>query len=359
MFSIIDRYIIKKYLTTFVFTMAIFTVVMVIFDISERLDDFLKYNAPMDKIIFEYYAGFIPFYLNFLCPLINFIAVIFFTSKMADQTEIVPILSAGYSFNRLLRPYAFSATLIFAISFIFNLYIIPKTNKIKIDFENIYVKPLKDNTKVSTHMQIDKNSYVYIDNFDNNMKVGYKFVLEKFKGDTLLEKLIAERITWDSVTTKWKIQDYSNRIINGLHERMEKGVSKDTTLDMKPADFELYDNIFTAMDTKDLNERIHKEEIRGTGMMTDLKLEKYKRYVYPFSAFVLTLMGVALSSKKVRGGIGLSLGIGIGLSFTYIVFIQFANMFSLKGGLPPLIAVLIPNVTFLIIAIYLAIKAPK
>jgi len=359
MFSIIDRYIIKKYLSTFVFTMAIFTVVMVIFDISERLDDFLKYNAPMDKIIFEYYAGFIPFYLNFLCPLINFIAVIFFTSKMADQTEIVPILSAGYSFNRLLRPYIFSATLIFAVSFVFNLYIIPKTNKMKIGFENVYVKPLKDNTKVSTHMQIDKNSYVYIDNFDNNSKIGYKFVLEKFKGDTLLEKMIAERITWDSVTTKWKIHDYTNRIINGLHERMDKGTVKDTTLDMKPSDFELYDNIFTAMDTKELDERIHKEEIRGTGMMTDLKLEKYKRYVYPFSAFVLTLMGVALSSKKVRGGIGLSLGIGIGLSFTYIVFIQFATMFSLKGGLPPLIAVLIPNITFLIIAIYLAIKAPK
>ncbi|MNE11730.1 putative permease YjgP/YjgQ family protein [compost metagenome] len=140
---------------------------------------------------------------------------------------------------------------------------------------------------------------------------------------------------------------------------MDKGTVKDTTLDMKPSDFELRDNMFTAMDTRELNIRIHKEETRGTGVMNDLLLEKYKRYVYPFSAFVLTLMGVALSSKKVRGGIGLSLGIGIGLSFTYIVFIQFATMFSLKGGLPPLVAVLIPNVTFLLVAIYLTIKAPK
>ncbi len=359
MLSLIDRYIIKKYLTTFVFTMAIFTVVMVVFDVSERLDDFLKYKAPLDKIIFEYYAGFIPFYLNFLCPLINFIAVIFFTSKMADQTEIVPILSAGYSFNRLLRPYMIAATLIFAVSLVFNIFIIPHTNKMKVDFENIYVKPLKDNSRVSTHMQLDKNSYVYIDNFDNTTKTGYGFVLEIFKGDTLREKMMADRITWDSVATKWKIEGYTNRVINGLHERMDKGAVKDTTLDMKPSDFELRDNMFTAMDTRELNTRIRKEEIRGTGVMTDLLLEKYKRYIYPFSAFVLTLMGVALSSKKVRGGIGLSLGIGIGLSFTYIVFIQFANMFSLKGGLPSLIAVLIPNVTFLLVAIYLAIKAPK
>lgn len=357
--NIIDRYIIKKYLTTFLFTMAIFTVVMVIFDISERLDDFLKYKAPLSKIIFEYYAGFIPFYLNFLSPLINFIAVIFFTSKMADQTEIVPILSGGMSFNRMLRPFMFSAGVIFAVTFLFNIYIIPRTNKLKIGFENVYVKPLKDNTKVSTHMQIDKNSFVYIDNFDNNRKVGSGFVLEIFKGDTLREKMMADRITWDSVATKWKIENYTNRIIDGLNERMDTGVSKDTTLDMTPQDFELYDNIFTAMNTDELNERIHKEEIRGTGMMTDLKLEKYKRFVYPFSAFVLTLMGVSLSSKKVRGGIGLSLGIGIALSFTYIVFIQFSTMFSLKGGLPPLVAVLIPNVTFFVLAIYLMIKAPK
>ncbi len=357
--NIIDRYIIKKYLTTFLFTMAIFTVVMVIFDISERLDDFLKYKAPLSKIIFEYYAGFIPFYLNFLSPLINFIAVIFFTSKMADQTEIVPILSGGMSFNRMLRPFMFSAGIIFAITFLFNIYIIPRTNKLKIGFENVYVKPLKDNTKVSTHMQIDKNSYVYIDNFDNTRKVGYNFVLEIFDGDVLKEKLMADRISWDSTSTKWKIENYTNRIISGLEEKMDTGVSKDTTLDMKPSDFELYDNIFTAMNTDELNDRIHKEEIRGTGMMNDLKLEKYKRFVYPFSAFVLTLMGVSLSSKKVRGGIGLSLGIGIALSFTYILFIQFSTMFSLKGGLPPLIAVLIPNVCFFVLALYLMVKAPK
>ncbi|MDR2282331.1 MAG: LptF/LptG family permease [Sphingobacterium sp.] len=359
--NIIDRYIISKYLTTFLFTVGIFIVVIVIFDVSEKLDDFLKYKASFTQVLFQYYAlGSVPFFLNMLTPLINFIAVIFFTSKMADQTEIVPILNGGMSFNRLLRPYMIAASLIFTFSLVSNLYILPVTNKIKVQFENVYVKPHKVNTTTSsTHMQIDSNTYVYIDNFDTQRATGTGFVMEKFDGRELKEKLMADRVVWDSVTTKWRIENYTNRIINGLSEEMLKGEKRDTTLDMKPQDFETYDNIFTAMGTDELNERIRKEETRGTGMMNDLLLEKYKRIVHPFAAFILTLMGVALSSKKVRGGIGLSLGLGIGLSFTFLVFNQFSTMFALKGGLPPLIAVLIPSVTFLLLALVLLKKAPK
>lgn len=359
MIKIIDWYIIKKYLGTFSFTLAIFTVIIVIFDVSEKLDDFLRHQAPLSKIVFNYYAGFIPFYLNFLSPLINFIAVIFFTAKMADQTEIVPILSSGVSFKRFLWPYLISSTVIFLVTLIFNLFIIPETNELKIDFENTYVNPKSDNTKMYTHMQIDKNSYVYIENFDNTLKTGYKFQLEKFSGDDLKEKLVADRITWDSVKTKWIIENYSIRKIDGLKENMITGIKMDTVLDMRPKDFEIYDNIYQAMNMRELNERIDKEKIRGTGVMVDLQLEKYKRFVYPLSAYVLTLMGVSLSSRKVRGGIGLPLGLGIFLSFAYILFIQFANMFALKGGLPPLIAVFIPNVIFGILGVYLMIKAPK
>ncbi|WP_395810794.1 LptF/LptG family permease [Daejeonella sp.] len=359
MIKIIDWYIIKKYLGTFSFTLAIFTVIIVIFDVSEKLDDFLRHDAPLYEIIFSYYAGFIPFYLNFLSPLINFIAVIFFTAKMADQTEIVPILSSGVSFKRFLWPYFISSTVIFIVTLIFNLFIIPETNELKIDFENIYVDPKSDNSKMYTHMQIDKNSYVYIENFDNNRKIGYKFVLEKFTGYDLKEKLVADKITWDSLKSKWIIENYTIRKIDGLKESMDMGLKKDTTLDMRPKDFEIYDNIYQAMNMRELNERIDKEETRGTGVMVDLQLEKYKRFVYPFSAYILTLMGVSLSSRKVRGGIGLPLGLGILLSFTYILFIQFANMFALKGGLPPLVAVLVPNIIFGILGIYLLIKAPK
>ena len=359
MIKIIDWYIIKKYLGTFIFTMAIFTVIIVIFDVSEKLDDFLKHEAPISGILFSYYAGFVPYYLNFLSPLINFIAVIFFTAKMADQTEIVPILSSGVSFKRFLWPYLISSTVIFIITLIFNLFIIPETNELKIDFENVYINPKSDNSKMYTHMQIDKNSYVYIENFDNNQKIGYKFSLEKFEGYDLKEKLIADKITWDSLKSKWTIENYSIRKIDGLRESMVSGQKMDTTLDMRPKDFEVYDNIYQAMNMRELNERIEKEETRGTGVMVDLKLEKYQRFIYPLSAYVLTLMGVSLSSRKVRGGVGLPLGIGIFLSFAYILFIRFSSMFALKGGLPPLIAVLIPNIFFGILGIYLLMKAPK
>lgn len=359
--NIIDRYIIKKYLSTFLFTVGIFIIVIVVFDVSEKLDDFLKYKAPMSRVFLEYYAlGSIPFFLNMLTPLINFIAVIFFTSKMADQTEVVPILSGGMSFNRFLRPYMIASGLIFTFTLVSNIWIIPYTNKVKVNFENVFVKPNRTSSStMSTHMQIDSNTYVYIDNFDTRRNVGYNFSLEKFDGDKLIEKLMAQSIVWDSVATKWQIKDYTVRTIDGLSEKMDKGEQRDTTLDMLPRDFEVYDNVFTAMDTKELNERIAKEETRGTGMMTDLLLEKYKRYIGPFSSFILTLMGVSLSSKKVRGGIGLSLGIGIGLSFTYIVLVQFSTMFSLKGGLPPLLAMLIPNILFLMLALWLKHKAPK
>lgn len=359
--NIIDRYIFKKYMSTFIFTVAIFIVVIVIFDVSEKLDNFLKNKASFSDVLFRYYAlGSVPFFLNMLTPLINFIAVIFFTSKMADQTEIVPILSGGMSFNRMLRPYMIGAFLIFAFTLISNLWILPATNRIKVNFENVYVKPHKvSHNTASTHMQIDSATYVYIDNFDTRLSIGYNFVLEKFDGLELKEKLMADRVVWDSTTNKWRIENYTNRIIDGLKEKMEKGDRRDTTLDMRPRDFEVYENVFTAMTTKELNERIRKEEIRGTGMMTDLLLERYRRWVTPFAAFILTLMGVALSSKKVRGGIGLSLGIGIGLSFTYLVLNQFTTMFSLKAGFPPLLAVLTPSIIFLVLALVLLKKAPK
>jgi len=357
--KLLDWYIIKKYLGTFFFTMVIFSVVIVIFDVSEKLDDFLKNDAPFSKIVFQYYAGFIPFYLNFLSPLINFIAVIFFTAKMADQTEIVPILCGGVSFRRFLWPYFISSFIIFAITLIFNIFIIPETNQLKIDFENKYISPNPDNNKMYTHMQLDKNTYVYIENFDNNQKVGYKFSLEKFKGDSLVEKTAAERVLWDSIKRKWNIETYSVRKIDDLKETMTYGDKKQIQLDLRPIDFELFDNIYEAMNMKEINDRIEKEKIRGTGVMEILLLEKYKRFVYPLSSFVLTLMGVSLSSRKVRGGIGLPLGIGIFLSFAYILFIQFSTMFSLKGGLPPIIAVFIPNTIFGFLGIYLLAKAPK
>jgi len=357
--KVIDLYIIKKYLGTFLFTLAIFSVIMVVFDISEHLDNFLKKQSTLHDIALQYYAGFIPFYLNYLSPLINFLAVILFTAKMANQTEVVPILTSKASFSRFLRPYFITATLIFIVSFFANVYLIPFTNRLKVDFENSHFSD-SDPTKNEVHMQLDKQTYVYVRSFDNTSKSGYLFIMEKFNGDNMIQKLVANSITYDSVKKIWKMKTYSDRHINGLKETMIwHGDNKDTTLDMRPEDFEVRDNQYSAMSMKVLNKNIEKAQIRGTGELTDMLFEKYHRFVYPLSTYVLTLIGVALSSRKVRGGIGLPLGLGIILCFTYILVERFALVFSIKGGAPPLISVFMPNVLFGAFGYYLLVKAPK
>jgi len=359
--KIIDRYIIGKYLGTFIYTLTVFIVIIIIFDLSEKLDDFLGNNLTAWQVVSLYYAGSIPFYVNMLSPLINFIAVIFFTAKMADQTEIVPILSGGVSFNRFLVPYFISAFIIFAANLASNLYILPYTNQLKNSFENTYVKKNDPSSKTNIHMKLDENTYIYIDNFNNKTNSGYRFSLDNFKGDVLTKKLIADEIKWDSLKRSWKITNYSIRNINGLKETMINGSAKtkDTILDMRPDDFSAYENIYENLSNTELSNKIKKEKTRGTGVMNDLLFEQYKRYLQPLSAFVLTLIGVALSSRKVRGGVGLPLGIGIFLSFAYIVVNQFAKMFSLKGGVPPLLAVLLPTIFFGLLGLYLLKKAPK
>lgn len=359
--KILDWYIISKYLGTFLYTLTLFVVIIVIFDLSEKLDDFLSANLSFWQVISLYYAGSIPYYVNMLSPLINFIAVIFFTAKMADQTEIVPILSGGVSFNRFLLPYFISAFIIFAANLASNLYILPYTNQLKNSFENTYVKKNDPSSKSNIHMKLDDNTYIYMDNFDNKSKTGTRFSLDNFKGDVLTKKLVADEIKWDSLKRSWKLTNYSIRYVNGLKETFVSGtaMTKDTVLDMRPDDFSAYDNIFENLTNKELSEKIRKEKIRGSGIWNDLLFEQYKRYLHPLSAFVLTLIGVALSSRKVRGGVGLPLGIGILLSFAYIVFNQFAKMFSLKGGMPPLLAVLAPTLCFGLLGYYLLRKAPK
>jgi len=357
--KVIDWYIIKKYLGTFGFTLAIFSVVMVVFDISEHLDNFLKKQTTLHDIAFQYYAGFIPFYLNYLSPLINFLAVILFTAKMANQTEIVPILSSKASFMRFLRPYFVSASLLFIVSFFANVYLIPYTNRLKVDFEDTHFTDA-DPTKTEVHMQLDKRTFVYIKSFDNTIKTGYEFIMEKFDGDSMKQKWVANRIVYDSLKRVWTISNYTVRTIDGLKENMIwHGMSKDTVLDMKPEDFEIKDNQYSAMSMKVLNNNITKAELRGTGELTDMKFEKYHRFVYPLSTYVLTLIGVSLSSRKVRGGVGLPLGIGILLCFTYIIVEKFALVFSIKGGAPPIISVFVPNILFGLFGYYLLLKAPK
>lgn len=356
--KIIDRYIIGKYLGTFIFTLFIVIGISVVFDISEHLDNFLTHKRTVWEIA-EYYMGFIPFFMDMLTPLITFLAVIFFTAKMANQTEIVPILSSRASFLRFLRPYFLSATLIFIVSLIGKVYIIPFTNEIKVKFENENGFNGEYNVKTEVHLQLDKNTYVYVQSFDKYSKTGYQFVLEKFNGDDLKERIVANNITYDSVKRVWSMKDYSVRHVNGLREGLQQNLTKDTVLNMQPSDFELVANTYSAMSLKELNRRIKQEEIRGSGDLKDMLFEKYRRFTYPFAAYVLTIIGVSISSRKVRGGVGLPLGIGLFLCFAYIVVDKFSLVFAIKGGLSPFIATLIPNTLFGIIGLYLLYKAPK
>ncbi|MEO8885072.1 MAG: LptF/LptG family permease [Mucilaginibacter sp.] len=356
--KIIDRYIIGKYLGTFFFTMVLIIVISVVFDISEHMDNFLRNNTTIYDIAFKYYAGFIPFYINLLSPLINFLAVIYFTAKMANQTEIVPILSGKASFNRFLRPYFVAASIIFVLSFFANVYLIPFTNKLKIDFENTHGFN-GDASKNDVHLQLDKNTYAYANTYDPNTHTAYQFVLEKMDGDLMREKIVANMAVYDSVKNVWSIKNYSVRYINGLRETLKVNISnKDTVLDLKPSDF-VVNNAYPAMSLRELNKRIDKEKIRGAGDLKDMQYEKYRRFVYPLSSFVLMLIGVSISSRKVRGGIGLPLGIGLFLCFAYIVVDKFALVFAIKGSLSPIAAVFIPNGLFGLLGLYLLAKAPK
>ncbi len=359
--KVIDRYLIRKYMGTFVFTLGIFLVVTVVFDISEHLDNFLKNHSTIKEIAFKYYAGFIPFYLNLLSPLINFLAVIYFTAKMANQTEIVPILSGKASFNRFLRPYFICATIIFIVSFLANVYLIPYTNRLKITFENSHQFNGDDPAKSEVHIQLDKHTFVYMQSYDPTAHTGYQFILEKFDGDQLREKLVAANILYDSLKKVWTFKNYGIKYVNGFKETWVNGAnkSKDTVLDMRPTDFTVVDNQYSAMSTKELNRDIKKEKIRGTGALKEMEYEKYRRFIYPLSSYVLTLIGVSISSRRVRGGIGLPLGIGIFLCFTYIVVDRFALVFAVKGSLPPIIAVCLPNGIFGLVGYYLLLKAPK
>lgn len=355
----IDWYIIRKFLGTFFFTMAIFLAIAVIFDFSEKVDDFIEKKAPLSAILFDYYLNFIPFYAGMLSPLLIFIAAIYFTSRMANNTEIVAILSGGISFKRLLYPYFVTALFLSVLSFMFNGYIIPYANKTRVQFENTFINNQYIYKERNIHYQLDDSTYVYIESYNNLDNVGYRFSLEKFKGMDLHYKLLSDRIEWDSTKKNWRIQNYSIRYISGLNESIERGVTKDTTLAMSPADFERKDNNIASLTIGELDEYLIREKNRGASGLEAYEIEKYKRYAMPFSTFILILIAVSLSSRKVRGGLGAQLGIGIGSSFAYILLMQFTTTFAIKGGMHPFIAVWIPNLLFGIYGLYLLKVAPK
>lgn len=358
--TILDRYIIRKFLGTFFFTIALILAIAVVFDLSEKIDNFLENNAPVRKIIFDYYLNFIPYFAVLFSPLFTFITVIYFTSRMAYNTEIIAILSSGVSFNRLLVPYFISALALTVFAFTLNNFVIPHANARKLAFEDIYYH---DTPKIvrekNIHRQIEPGVFIYLESYDTYTNVGRRFSIEKFKDGRLDSKLLANEIRWDSLKGKWTIYDYYIRDFLNEYQLITQGRMVDTTLSMNPEEFRRRDNAVEAMNLGELNRFIREQKMQGVENIDMIMIEKHRRFSFPFSAFILTLIGVSVSSKKVKGGIGMQLGMGLLISFSYIVFMQFSSQFAIKGSLSPFIAVWIPNIVFVFVAIFLYRLAPR
>jgi lipopolysaccharide export system permease protein len=357
--KLIDKYIIRKFLGTFFFSMALIILIVIVFDISEKLDDFIAKDAPVKAVVFDYYFNFIPYVVNLFSPLFTFIAVIFFTSQMATRTEIVAILSSGISYRRLLLPYMLAATVIAVLSLYLNHFVIPHATKKRIEFEDIYIRNQFYNNDKNIHKQISPGNYMYLERYYTDVNTGYKFSIEKFRDGKLYYKLMADNIKWDSIKSHWSINDYYIRYINGTNEYIKKGKVIDTTFSFTPKEFGRKDNNVGTMDYHELNNYIESERLKGSDNMEVYEVEKFRRTAFPFATFLLTLIGVSIASRKVRGGIGMHIGLGIGISFTFIMFMQVSTTFAAGGLVSPLLAVWIPNILFSFLAWYLLKVAQK
>ena len=320
----------------------------------------MSHDAPWSAIIFDYYLNFIPYFANLFSPLFVFIAVIFFTSKLAENSEIIAMFSTGMSFKRMLRPYMVSAAIIAVVTFGLGAYVIPKGSVTRINFEDKYYKQRKMNTARNIQLEVDSGVIAYIDRFENYSNTGYRFSLDKFNGKQLVSHLTARSITYDTASVhRWTVKDYTIREMEGMKEHISKGARLDTTLFMEPADFLIMKNQQEMLTSPQLSEYIDRQRQRGFANIKEFEIEYHKRIATSFASFILTLIGVSLSSRKSKGGMGLHLGIGLALSFSYILFQTVTSTFAVNGNMPPIVAVWIPNILYSFIAFYLYRKAPK
>ena len=358
--SIIDIYITKKFLGTFFFSIALILSIATIFDFSEKVDNFMDHDAVLKDIVFIYYLNFMPYFAVLFSSLFTFVSVIYFTSRMAYRTEIIAIICSGMSFNRLLRPYFFSAAVIAVLSFLLNDQVIPNANRIRLDFEEVYyhASPMRV-SETNLHRQIEPGVFLYMESYSTLSDLGHRFSMEKFEDGKLVSKLISDYVKWDTSINKWVIRNYYIREIDGYNEKITKGARLDTTLAIYPSDFKRRLNFVETMSTRQLRDYIKQLEMLGESSIKAYQIEYHKRFAFPFSAFILTLIGVSVSSRKVKGGIGMQLGIGLMVAFSYLLFLQFSSQFAIKGSLQPFIAVWLPNTVYSLIALFLYRMARK
>ena len=360
--GILDWYIIKKFIGTYIYAILLIISIAIVFDFNENLSKFTQYHAPWRAIIFDYYANFVPYYSNLFSPLFVFIAVIFFTSKLAGNSEIISMMAAGVSIRRLMRPYMISCVLIAGLTFYLNSFVIPHGTVIRQNFETLYRNSKKNTSAENVQLQVAKNTVAYIQHYDDQYKRGYGFSLVKFKDKKIVSHMTAMEIQYDTVAdTKyhWKVSNWKIRTLKGLKEHIQSGASKDTVLLMEPTDLVYSKGQQETFTTPELLNYISKQTSRGSGNVVQYEVEFHKRIAMSFSSFILTIIGLSLSSRKRKGGMGLYLGIGLALSFGYIMLQTVSATFAIKDNTPPILAAWIPNIIFAIIAYFCYRHAPS
>ncbi len=352
MLNKIDKYILKNFLGTFVFLLAAFSVIAIVIDFTEKINDFVDRKVPFIQILL-YFRNFIPYILALLFPIFIFVAVIFFTSKMANRSELIAVLSSGMTFKRMLRPYIVGSAIISAVLLFANHYVIPQANKGRLKFEEKYLWEKNYSTDDNFHIRISSNEYIYMQSYNPESKIGYRFSYEKLKGNEVVEKISADRCSYDSIRKQWKLHDAVFRNLNGIHETLSTDFERLRTFAFKPADLIEKREAKQMMTTPELNAFIKKEQQKGSQSLSEYLIEYHRRTASPFSAFVLSIIGACIASRKVRGGSGIHLAVGLMISAIYIFMMQFSTTFAIKGNLHPLIAVWIPNILFSFLALFI------
>lgn len=362
LFGRLDWYIIRKFIGTYIFSIVLIISIALVFDFNENLSKFTKYHAPWRAIVFDYYANFIPYYSNLFSPLFVFIAVIFFTSKLAGNSEIIAMLSSGVSFRRLMRPYMISCVLIASVTFYLNSFVIPHGTVIRQIFESLYRNSKKNTSAENVQLQVGKGTVAYIQHYDDRYKRGYGFSLDKFEGKKLVSHMTAMEIQYDTIADAkyhWKATNWKTRTLVGLRERIVTGDVKDTVILMEPTDLVYSKGQQETFTSPELLDYISKQTSRGSGNVVQYEVEFHKRIAMSFSSFILTIIGLSLSARKRKGGMGLYLGIGLGLSFGYIMLQTVSSTFAINAGTPPVLAAWIPNLIFAFIAYFCYRHAPR
>ena len=358
----LDWYIIKKFLGYYFFSIALIISIAIVFDFNENLQKFTEHHAPARAIIFDYYANFVPYFANLFSALFVFVAVILFTTKLASNSEIIAILASGVSFKRLLRPYMITCVLLSALSFGLSAYVIPHGTVIRQNFETLYKNKKKNTSAENVQLQVDKGVIAYMQHYDNSMKRGYGFCLDKFQDKKLVSHLTAMDIQYDTISDSkyhWKLSNWKIRKLHGMREHITSGAQKDTIIMMEPTDLVYSKGQQETFTSPELRDYISKQINRGSGNVVQYEVEYHKRIASSFASFILTIIGVSLSARKRKGGMGAALGVGLALSFGYIMLQTVSATFAIQANFPPVLAAWLPNFLFAIVAYFCYRKAPR